>query len=117
MSKTDGSQDFDPEKIAKERESSDISNTVANKAFSRVGVSYIAAFIIGLFVCIIIGDTIAGILYPLPELPVSAGEQGFETSGEIDSRYQNHAMIRNIFFTLGLFFGPLSWYVVRRYWR
>lgn len=114
MSESGDSTEFDPQKMVEEREASDITNTVIKKAFSRIGIYYILSFLIGFFIIAIMGDIVAGILFPLPELPVSAGEQGFETANEIDRRYRNHDRVQMAFSILGLFAGPLLLYLHRR---
>lgn len=114
MSESGDPTEFNPEKLVEERNESDITNTVIKKLFSRVGVAYLASFIMGFFILSIMGDIVASTVFPLPELPVSAGEQGFETISEIDRRYRNHGRVQMAFNILGLFAGPLSLYLYRR---
>jgi hypothetical protein len=115
MSDSDGSKEFNPQKMVEERNSSDITETVIKKAFSRVGLSYLMVFILSIITFTFIGVLLAEALFPLPELPVGPGEQGFKTAKEIDNRYRNHSTVRILFSTVGLFIGPLLWYGIRRY--
>jgi hypothetical protein len=115
MPDSDDSQEFDPQEMVENRNSSDITETIIKKIFTRVGLSYLVVFIIGIIAFEFMGGIVAEALFPLPELPVGPGEQGFETAEEIDNRYQNHGRVRYLFSVVGLFIGPLLWYGIRRY--